>query len=287
MKQETTLNQNEWDFTSLFHRSPLPTQRWELRAATVYEYARESASIRKLAATYAEMPRHVRDASTSCAHPNVSNGLSEFTVLAFCELILWPRVFPKIAWLAIPAKERKKRVDDYMQACEQTVFEAKELDDLKHWERPYSPKTGKRHFTSKKEHLLHCLNWAFSNDEIIKAISSWVRHSRPDTCPEPRTPADRDSVEQGRLKRLGIMRLLHSHPYARAAAIAGGIGIEMPSQSNALKARYQVKADLHSIFQQQMFTAQGVEPPVPLDESPLHWATHAEQQGSRPNSRSR
>ena len=42
------LPDSEWDFRSLFHQHANERQRFELRAAVFYEYARESAAIRKL-----------------------------------------------------------------------------------------------------------------------------------------------------------------------------------------------------------------------------------------------
>lgn len=54
------LAKTEWDFRPLIPKRPNPKQRQEMNAAIHYEYARESPSIRKLAADYAGLPEAVR-----------------------------------------------------------------------------------------------------------------------------------------------------------------------------------------------------------------------------------
>ena len=268
------LSESEWNFLPLIHRNPTPAQRHELRVAIYYEYARESDSLRELARQYAALkgPK-TNGADLLYAKPQA---LSDFTLIPFWNCILWPEFFPHTPWLEIPASERTKRIQSHVKKRPQEhLLRINESDQLAHYELP---RRGGRCFLGTGENLILWLNWAEANNkEIVEVFAKWVRESRPKRYPEPRGDASRENVTAALLTRLAVMRLLHSRSHWDALALADG-KVKMPmQQSNALKMRQQVPADLHRIFQSESFEKAGCLPLVPASEFPRRWATHSER----------
>ena len=105
------LSEQEWDFRPLIHKRPRSEQRSELHAAIIHEYARESDSIRELAAEYAALPeavrREVEEQADQFSHSAtiygpISDKLARFGLVRFWNCVFWPDYFPYTPWLDIP-----------------------------------------------------------------------------------------------------------------------------------------------------------------------------------------
>ena len=287
------LADTEWDFRPLIHKNPTPEQRNELQAAIHYEYARESDSIRKLAAEYAALPKHERelvegnfslfDSSRAMFGP-VSQELARMDYVAFWNCILWPEYFPQTPWLEIPPERRAERVQSYVatrgSGCAITVNQWQFLQPER-LETPRVPDA--RFFISRIESVLLSVHWASAtNDDIIAEFDTWVRKSRPKWIGSPRNDASRENVTTAFLTRLAVMRLLHIYPHFKSLDKAQNHDLRMPKQqSNALRMRRKVREDMHGIFQSELFQRHKDEPLIPIGESPRSWATTTEQQRAR------
>ena len=99
---------------------------------------------------------------------------------------------------------------------------------------------------------------------------------RPKGIPEPRGVGSRERVISSKLTRLGAMRLLNQHCYARADKEAQAAEIPMPDEPNAPKLREQVRMEMLGMFKLQVFDTD--EPLVAADEFPIHWETQTERE---------
>src|SRR5439155_10991556 len=157
------LPDSEWDFRSLFHQHANERQRFELRAAVFYEYARESAAIRKLAEQFSKLPRSLQEEielSRWSNHRLITRKLFFFTGLPFSHCILWPKFFPKTPWLEIPISERYTAVTRYIERTSATLFEIKGYEEVKDWkEWEISNEEARRFKTSGIEYLPIAINW--------------------------------------------------------------------------------------------------------------------------------
>ena len=276
------LAETEWNFGPLIHKEPTSEQRSELLAAIIYEYARESDSIRKLAAEYVTLPEAVRRdaeegaclfAHSATFYGPVSPELARMGLVAFKNCILWPKYFPETPWLDIPAGERIQRVQKYRE------FESKgnllTINECDESYRDRLPMNDARFFSGGAELLVVCVNWAAGNNsDIVAAFTDWVGKSRPGEIPEPRGDASRANVDAAYLTRLAVMRLRHSYQHSDAWILAKDHGLRMPSQqSNALKMRHKVKVDQRRLFQSEGFPGYLGGPLIAAGEVPRSWST--------------
>ncbi len=281
------LPESEWDFRSLFHKHPNELQRYELRAAVVYEYARESATVRKLAERFSKLPRSLREEfelSRWSKHPSFTLKLFFFTGLPFSHCMLWPKFFPKTPWLEIPISERGAAVRRYIERTSATLFEIKDYEEVKEWkEWEVSNEETRRWKASGIEYLPIAINWtAGSNDQIIAAFADWIRHNRPTGFPAPRSDASRENVTAAFLTRIAVMRLLHNYSHYDALELAERHGVKFPRpQSNALSMRQRVRRDIPRIFQSNAVKAVTGRALIPPGEHPLSWHTVSEQRRSQ------
>lgn len=271
------LRESEWDFRPLIHKNPTQEQREQMRAAILYEYGRESDSIRRLASAYAELPG--LKATASDLQNTKPEALFDFTLIPFWNCIFWPGFFPEKAWLEIPPQERTQRVQTFVKWQQDTLLKINECDDL----APYEiPKRGGRCFVGTEENLILRLNWASANNsEIVDAFASWVRASRPKKYPEPRGDASRENVTAALLTRLAVMRLLHSYPHSEALAVEDG-RMKMPmQQSKSLAMRRKAGKDFRRLFQSEVFEKVGFPPLIPPQEFPRRWVTFSQSKKAR------
>jgi hypothetical protein len=215
-----------------------------------------------------------------------------FTALPFWNCIFWPKFFPNTPWLCIPPKERLRRIRSFVETLPPARLEINELDDPTELELP--KKGGRMFVDNTRENIILSIDWAEANNEqIISAFGKWIRNSRPPDIPEPRGDASRQNVTAAFLTRLAVMRLLHHYRFwdARGARdpfwgapgapgareIALDLHLKMPRrQSNALRMRKKVAADLRKIFLADLLKTKG-EPLIPSNERPLSWSTVPEQ----------
>ena len=222
---------SEWDFRPLIHECPSPLERIELQAAICYEYARESSSIRKLAEEYAGLPRDVKHDvehngslfahSESMFSGPVSEKLADFEIIPYWNCVLWPKFFPHTPWLDIPPYKRIKRAMAYVSSYGREALRVNQWNlipyPIRHPvpEMPLNP--GARFISSTVESLLISVDWtAGTNDDIINTFEDWVRKSRPEKFPSPRSDRSRKNVTVALLTRLGVMRLLNKYSYENA-----------------------------------------------------------------------
>jgi hypothetical protein len=274
------LAQSEWDFRPLVHNDPSELQRFELRAAVFYEYARESPTIRKLAERFSKLPRKLREnikLSRWSRHRLITRKLFFFTGLPFSHCILWLEFFPTKPWLEIPVSERCAAVKGYIERTSATLFEIKDFEEVKGWE--VSNKETRRFKSSGIEHLVIAIDWTVgSNDQIIGGFGDWVRHNRPKQFASPRSDASRENVTAAFLKRLAVMRLLHNCSHQDAMELAQHHSLKLPKQqSNALIMRQQVRDDIPLLFQSRAFEANTSAPLIPTTEYPRSWKTFTER----------
>lgn len=281
------LPREEWDFRSLFHSAQNEYESFELQAATIYEYARESASIRALAVEYAALPKPLRnDIEEQCCltvtavHPSrhpVSDNLIWLESLHFWNCILWPKYFPGMPWLSIPDKQRRRRIDAWVTANSCKIFRRHGCEEMQGW----PPMTeGSRSFSGNGEHILGWINWKASDNEIANAFKIWVNTNRPLEFPNPHTAKDRQLNKNARLKWLGIMRLLNQHSRRKAGKMWDQAADNEPAfkaypwpsdEKNVGRERGFVKRDLRQIFKSDAFKAITGKPLIPDDEIPIHW----------------
>jgi hypothetical protein len=277
MQQAEALPEAEWNFRELIPRKPNIQQEQELHAAIRYEYARESQSIRDLAAKFADLSDDEQEERGTLTYPKpAKSNLYFFTIIPFWNCILWPRFFPNTPWLSILPQERTRRVQSYMDANPPKPYlQINELEGLEEW----LPKKGRRMFVDLVEHLILCIDWSVANNsEIISAFAYWVRKSRPPSIREPRGDASRLNVNSRFLTCLAVMRLLHRYPFQDARNIALDHNIKMPArQSNALRMRHEVASRLRKIFRADLFEGRR-EALILSGELPLSWSTVTEQQ---------
>jgi hypothetical protein len=138
------LSTSEWDFSPLMQKDLNQMQRFELRAAIFYEYARESVSIRELAKQFSELPRPLRSRRWA-THRSFTEELFFFTGLPFSHFVFWPQFFPTTPWLEIPRSRRETAVRRYIKRTTATLFDLKSYDEVRRWE--VSDKEARR-FTS-------------------------------------------------------------------------------------------------------------------------------------------
>lgn len=271
------LRESEWNFRPLIHKNPTQAQREELRAAILYEYARESDSIRRLASAYGKLPGPQATAADLLdANPEA---LSDFTLIPFWNCIFWPDYFPEKPWLEIPPQKRTQRVQTFVKWQQETLLKINEWDELAPYE---TPKRGGRCIVGGGENLILWLNWASANNsEIVDAFASWVRASRPKNYPEPRGDASRENVTAALLTRLAVMRLLHHCPHLDALKLEDS-KMKMPmQQSKALRMRREAEKDFRRLFQSEVF--ENVQPPtlIPPHEFPRSWMTFSQRKKVR------
>jgi hypothetical protein len=268
------LSEAEWDFRELICDDPSAEQGHELDAAILYEYGRESESIREMAAEYTAPANYGIEKEGTLKYPEC--GIPAFlTAVPFWNCILWRPYFPETPWLRIPGEERRRRVQVYLTDAQKPWLRIIRKDDLAKWElRMRKGLT----FVDRKEIVSVFIDWAAGNNsEIVSAFGDWVRKSRPEDIPEPRGDASRRNVKAAFLKRLAVMRLLHHYPFTRALILAERRELTMPQrQSNALRMRQDVATDLRTVFAADLF-AREQEFIMPLDELPRSWNTLSEQ----------
>ncbi len=286
----TKLSENEWNFGPLVHPSPTPHQRAELSAATVYEYARESASIRKLATEYADLPEDAKnDAEDQFSLTPLRSGLSakrgspaliQLDVIPFWNCILWPDFFPGTPWLKIPQSNRALRCRRFLDEHNESILRVHRIDRLEDWE--FITREA-RCIMGVVELIPLRIVWAGNNDsDLLASFATLLKKYRPKDFPEPRGDASRANVESGLLKRLAVMRLLNKYSHATAYDLAADHDYQIPAEpSNALKMRKQVRADLRRIFQSDNFDSIGKAPLIPPSELPLHWSTLRKRRPAR------
>ena len=275
------MSEKDWNFRPLIHESPTDEQRWELKAATCYEYARESDSIRKLAAEYAALPDDLRceaeekfSLTPIHAHPcarHVSPSLVYMDTIPFWNCILWPEFFPETAWMEIARSVRKARVQRYREAnAPKPLVRINKFDVKDGWRVP--TRNG-RSITGSVGTLVLEVDWAAGNNsDIVAALAPLIGKMRPRTIPEPRGDNSRDNVSAGFLTRLAVMRLLNRYPFSQAYDLAADRGFKIPSEpNNALKMRRQAKLDLHRFFHSADLAFAGKNLFIRADERPRSW----------------
>lgn len=273
----------EWDFSPLLRKILTTEQRVQQHAAIYYEYARESGSLRKLAAKYSRLPEDAKSEvderfSLTPLHGGlgprrVPPALVQLDVIPFWNCILWPEFFPDTPWLDIPQGERRKRIERYMVANPSgPIIEINKLDELNGWRLP---KLGQRSISGTVEYLVVAVNWAGGNDsDIAAAFADFLRKSRPKDFPELRGDASRGNVTAAFLTRLAVMRLLNSYNFRDATIIADTLRIKIPIyQSDALKMRQRVRADLHRLFLSETFRQLKKVALLTAAELPIHYDT--------------
>jgi hypothetical protein len=280
------LAKSEWDFRPLIHKRPTQLQRYELRAAVFYEYARESPTICELAERFSNLPRKLRDKPELSRWSNdrrITREFFFFTGLPFFHCIFWPKFFPKTPWLDIPSAERHAAVERYIERTSATLFEIKDFEDARGWE--VSNQEVRRYKSSGIEHLLILINWAAgTNDQIIASFAGWVRNNRPAQFPAPRTHTSRQNVTDAFLTRLTVMRLLHNCSHDDALELAQTHGLKFPKQqSNALLMRQRVRDHIPLLFQSRAFQANTGTPLIPPTERPRSWQTVSYRRRDRLN----
>jgi hypothetical protein len=157
----------EWDFRTLIPDCPTPAQHFEVVAATLHEYGRESETVRKLAAEAAPV-LHV-------ALVRSSPELAFFTCLRFWNCVFWPEYFPHAPWLKIPPAERTERIQNYPK--DHSAGDPLRINGRDELEEAELPEPGGRIFLdSTLENLLVTIDWASYNDsEIIVKFARWVK----------------------------------------------------------------------------------------------------------------
>ena len=210
---------NDWNFQPLIHKNPSIAQRDELWAAIVYEYARESDSIRKLAQEYASLPADLRNDKFSLHRKNPL--IAYFMCVCPWEFVFWPEFFPQTPWLTIPRAERDKRIKSCLASrSPEFLLKINELDSIDPLELPTK---GCRHYSYDFERLIVEVNWGSgSNNDIIAAFGKHIRENRPPGNPPPRGDASRQNVIAAFLTRLAQLRLLGTsiNPQLLASGIA-------------------------------------------------------------------
>jgi len=199
-----------------------------------------------------------------------------FTAVPFWNCIFWPKSFPRIPWLEIRQEERTKRVEDYVAAEPPRSLKINEVDNFAQCELP--AKRGRIRI-GNVENLIVSIDWSVANNgEIVRAFGQWVRKSRPGDIPEPRGDASRQNVEAAYLTRLGVMRLLHYHPFWDARELALDRHLKIPRrQSNALQMRQELRKDLRGMFGADLLKLAG-KFLIPPEELPRSWNTITEQE---------
>jgi hypothetical protein len=239
---------------------------YELRAAIIYEYARESITLQQLVQSSLSFSGHDRYDDSAIA---------KLKLIRFWNCILWPSYFPHTPWLKISPTDRAERIAAYLKTVRPRP--AVKINDRRDWSRwQHAKPVPQRHGT--KATITIKIDWAAGNDqEIVKHIADWVRASRPKNIREPRGDGFRENVNAALLKRLSTMRLLHHYPFKQARDFARESNIEFPGEhTDAAKARHAVRRDFHAIFHTQTFTDAnvGATPLIPRNEDPIHFSSY-------------
>ena len=282
------LLEKDWVFRPLIHKRPTDEQRRELHAAIFYEYARESDSIRRLAAEYAALPKNLRshlEEKACLRQPQrkltkpISQKLARMDFVPFKYCILWPEFFPETPWLDIPPNERTQRV----QLCRKLELQSRgslltinECEDL---DRDKLPARGGRCYINTGEVLIVWLDWALGNNsDIVGVLADWVAKSRPKWIKEKRGDGSRANVDAAFLTRLAVMRLLHWYPHDKATDLADQHNFKIPPlHTNALRMRHNVRKDQRRLFQPEEVPAFLGGVLIPAEELPRSWNTLPEQ----------
>jgi hypothetical protein len=249
------LDRREWDFRPLLSDEPTFLQKQELRCAIFYEYARESPTVRSLVET-------LRGGIPS----SLTQGMTGPSSWQPC--VLSHPEFPRTPWLGLPTALRERLVE----RCDRrsTLFEILESERIDVSE--LSSASHKKYFGTV-EKVAIAIDWsAGTNDDIIEAVASWVRNSRPASFPSPRADSSRENVAAAFLSRLAVARLLNHHPHTTALDYALEHGISMfKQQGKAANSRKLVRDDIRRIFGADYFKKTFGKELVPPDELPLCW----------------
>jgi len=138
----------------------------------------------------------------------------------------------------------------------------------KHYGLPLVPPAS---FYCNGETLLFSIRWdLFTNDQLTSAFREWVKRNRPPQHPPPDNRGRKPKDLRAALKRLGIMRLLHTFTVA-----------EMPHRCPEAAALI-VEPDCYKERKKALPLLRKFFPFLPETDKPLSWPTHGGRARSTP-----
>jgi hypothetical protein len=234
------LSENEWNF---FYKQRVSDA--ELAACRLWEYARESNSIRDMARIDPDWNPFYREPFPDPWQSLTTAQRRKLSLLASVQL----RVSPfRVISAAVPWSGKQAR---------------------QNW---LVTPDGTQRIVNKDGVEVLCaeIDWQTCTDkQILQSFGEWVKANRPRDIGKPTKRGHDPDELQASLERLGIMRLMHCHSFDEIGEIVPAEWLDKEKYSTkaeCLKERHKAIDDFHSLFP---FLPN--ENPIPFEALPGAW----------------